>query len=200
MLRGNLSSRPFYNERLVLVALGVMAAGVVALSAFNFSRLTSLSAASTELEGHATRDRDEAARIRADIRSAVAAVDMNRLGPLVAGAAEANALIAQRTFSWTEFFDVVEGALPYEVRLVGVSQRVEDDERVLVMSLVAQTDRDLNDFVRAMLDTGVFFDVLPTEKAQNDDGTVGAIVETHYLPQARPASAESPGGGRGGRP
>ena len=54
--------------------------------------------------------------------------------------------------------------------------------------------------VKAMLDTGRFFDVLPTEKAQNDDGTVGAIVETRYLAPEPPARGEAPAGGRGGRP
>jgi hypothetical protein len=182
MLRVNLSSRPFYSERLVSLALVCAALGLVALTVFNLSRLTTLSAQRAEHERSIDLNRDEAARIRADIQTAVAGVDMNQMQTLVAGTAEANLLIAQRTFSWSQFFDIVEGALPYEVRLVGVAHRVEDDERVLVLNLIAQQDAQLNEFVQALLETGVFFDVLPAEKARNDDGTVSAIVETYYLP------------------
>ncbi len=182
MLRVNLSSRPFYSERLVSLALVCAALGLVALTVFNLSRLTTLSAQRAEHERSIDLNRDEAARIRADIQAAVAGVDMNQMQTLVAGTAEANLLIAQRTFSWSQFFDIVEGALPYEVRLVGVAHRVEDDERVLVLNLIAQQDAQLNEFVQALLETGVFFDVLPAEKARNDDGTVSAIVETYYLP------------------
>ena len=182
MLKANLSSRPFYNERLVSLVLVAAGLGMVALTAWNVSRLTGLSETRASLERDIARDHSEAARIRADAESVAAGADLGRLRALVGGAAEANALIAHRTFSWTQFFDIVEGALPYEVRLVGVAHRIEGGERLLVLNLVAETDAQLNEFVRAMLETGVFFDVLPTEKLRNDDATVGATVETYYLP------------------
>ena len=205
MLRANLASRPFYRERLVSLVLGLGALGVVGLTAYNVSRLATLSAARAELDGNIARDRDEAGRIRADIRTTVAGVDVSRLGELVAGAAEANRLIAERTFSWTQFFEIVEGAMPYEVRLVAVAHRLEGDERLLVMNLVAQDDGRLNEFVVAMLETGAFFDVLPVEKARDEDGTVSAIVETYYLPppvvngQPPDAGQRAEGRGQGGR-
>ena len=40
MLRGNLSSRPFYNERLVSLGIGLIAAVAVALTVFNGYKLT----------------------------------------------------------------------------------------------------------------------------------------------------------------
>jgi hypothetical protein len=194
MLRTNLSSRPFYRERLVSLALMAAAIGLVTLSVFNFSRVTTLSAERAEHDRNIALNRDEAARVRADIQAAVAGVDMNQLQQLVAGTAEANTLITERTFSWSQFFDIVEKAMPYEVRLVGVAHRVEDGERVLVLNVVAQEDEQLNEFVRGMLETGAFFDVLPVEKARNEDGTVSAIVETYYLPPAAAGNA-SPGTG-----
>ncbi len=202
MLRGNLSSRPFYSEGLVTTALLLVAVAVAALTAYNVARLTALSAERAELDRAIARDQGEALRIRADIRAAVAGVDMGSLEALVADASEANGLIAHRTFSWTEFLRTVEGALPYEVRLVGVTHRAEEGERLLVMNLVAQADEQLNEFVQAMLETGVFFDVLPVEKARNDDGTVSAIVQTYYLSAASSGGSQPPsvaGDGRGGR-
>jgi len=182
MLGANLSARPFYNERLVSLALAVAAVALLALTAFNASRVRTLSATRATQDRDIAYNRDEAARIRADAATLSAAADTGRLRALAASTAEANHLIAQRTFSWTQFFDIIEGALPFEVRLVGVAHRVESGERLLVLNVVAQQDADLNEFVRAMLETGTFFDVLPTEKAANDDGSISAIVETFYLP------------------
>lgn len=191
MLRANLSSRPFYNERLVWLGLSVAALALLALTAFNASRISTLSETRATQDREISYNRDEAARIRADAATLSNAVDRSRLRELAVRTSEANQLIAQRTFSWTQFFDIIEGALPFEVRLVGVAHRVESGERLLVLNVVAQQDADLNTFVRAMLETGAFFDVLPTEKAANDDGSISAIVETFYLP---PATAN------GGRP
>lgn len=42
MLRGNLSTRPFYNERLVTLGLLLAAVVAVALSIFNVSQVLSL--------------------------------------------------------------------------------------------------------------------------------------------------------------
>ena len=39
MLRGNLSTRPFYNERFVTIAMVLIALGALALTAFNVSEL-----------------------------------------------------------------------------------------------------------------------------------------------------------------
>jgi hypothetical protein len=202
MLRANLSSRPFYNERLVSLLLGLVAVGAIAMAAFNVSRFSELSAERTTLDLNIRRDQAEASRIRADVEAAVAGVDLNRLEALVSGAREANQLIAHRTFSWSAFFDILEGALPYEVRLLGVAHRLEGGEQVLVMSVVAEEDANLNELVQALLGTGAFFDVLPVEKARNDDGTVSAIVETFYLAPAAPErqAAGKPDSDKGGRP
>ena len=48
MLKGNLSSRPFYNERLVSAALVLIAALALALTAFNGSKLYTLSTQRSE--------------------------------------------------------------------------------------------------------------------------------------------------------
>jgi len=203
MLRGNLSSRPFYNEGLVSMLLAVALLGVLALTTFNILQFTTLSGQRTALDLNIARDRAEAARIRSDIEAAIAGVDLDRLQALASSAAEANALIAQRTFSWTRFFDIVEGALPYEVRLLGVAHRLEADDRVLLLNLVAQEDEQLNEFVRAMLETGAFYDVFPVEKVRDEDGTMSAVVEASYLPPV-PAAGTSQASGRptpqGGRP
>lgn len=203
MLTGNLSSRPFYNERLVTLGLALVALGAVAFSAWNVTTVMRLSDARASLDREVAQSRSDAERIRADVQTVTAGVDLTRLKSLAAGVGEANDLIAARTFSWTRFFDLIEGAMPYEVRLVAVAQRAEPDGQLLTLNLLAETDAQLNELVRAMLATGAFYDVLPTIKTRNDDGTFGAVVEAYYLP---PAPAPANGGGSvaapasGGRP
>ena len=49
MLRGNLATRPFYNERIVTLLLALVAAVVLALTVTNVTRLLQLSARRSEL-------------------------------------------------------------------------------------------------------------------------------------------------------
>ena len=61
MLRTNLSTRPFYNERAVHAAIGAAALVVLALTVVNVSRIVTLSRQNTEFSRHVDRDRAEAA-------------------------------------------------------------------------------------------------------------------------------------------
>jgi hypothetical protein len=200
MLRGNLSSRPFYNERLVSLVLLLVAVAALALTAFNASRLAALSAMRAELDGQIERDLGEAARIEAEATRIQAAFDVEAVREMAASTAEANVLIAERTFSWTGFFGIVEGILPYDVRLVGVAHRFEAGQRMLVLNVIAKQDSDINELVRGMLDSGRFYDVLPIEKTRNEDGTLGAVLETYYLPSSPGSGATEPPAASGGRP
>ena len=70
MLRTNLATRPFYNERLAHIVLGVGFALVVALTAYNVTRIIGLSRVQAELSAGASRDEARAA----DLSSRAAAV------------------------------------------------------------------------------------------------------------------------------
>ena len=64
MLRGNLATRPFYNERIVTLLLALVAAVVLALTVTNVTRLLQLSARRSELRAQIGADEAAAARIR----------------------------------------------------------------------------------------------------------------------------------------
>ena len=64
MLRTNLATRPFYNERAVRAVLGVCAAILLALTVYNVLRYVSLSGSERELSVRATEAGAEAARLR----------------------------------------------------------------------------------------------------------------------------------------
>ena len=112
MLRTNLSTRPFYNERAVHALAALVAVLLVAVAAWQGVRVVRLSRYKTELNTAIRRDRNEtqvAASQAAQIRRGI---DQKQLAVLSAAAREANDLIAQRMFSWTELFNQLEATLP----------------------------------------------------------------------------------------
>jgi len=98
MLKGNLSSRPFYNERLVSAALVLIAALVLALTVFNGFKLYALSKQRAELKGRIGRDTAQAQQIEPRCVALQRSVDRATLVQLAGSTQEANTLIDQRTF------------------------------------------------------------------------------------------------------
>src|SRR5262245_54119135 len=102
MLRTNLSTRPFYNERGVQLLLGLGALVVVALTIFNVSQIVMLSRAQSRLNRQAQSDEDRARDLRAHAASVRQGIDPKQLETVAGAAREANTLIGQRLFSWTD--------------------------------------------------------------------------------------------------
>ncbi|HYN08604.1 MAG TPA: hypothetical protein VES67_14575 [Vicinamibacterales bacterium] len=204
MLKGNLSTRPFYNEKVVSLALGGILLVAVGLTVFNVIQLVSLSRERRVLNSHIERDRAEAARISAQADAIQRTVDRSRLQLLAGGTREANALIDQRTFSWTEFFGLIEKTLPRDVRLIGVTPRVEQGEFKIAMRLMARTPDDVAKFSDSLTGTGYFYDVIPMETQRNDDDTDTLTLVAGYLPPVNPnpgrKGGPTPPGKRGERP
>jgi Tfp pilus assembly protein PilN len=193
MLRGNLSTRPFYNDRIVSLGIAVLAVLVLALTAFNALRIISLSGQRAETDARLAETRGEAAAVRAQTAALRMGVDQAELGGLAAAAQEANALIDRRTFSWTALLGLLEGAMPPDVRLVSVSPRVDKTVLNVSMTIVARNYMDVDAFLDALRDTGAFYDVAPSETQERDDGTYTARVDASYLPAA-PAATEATAG------
>jgi hypothetical protein len=185
MLRTNLSTRPFYNTRGARATLGIAGLAVAAMTVLNivqFARLTSseraLGSRAAEAEAEATQLRDDARRIRAQ-------TDPRELRDVSEAAAEANALIELRTFSWSGLFARFERTLPEDVRLIRFQPRVEDDGRFVVGTQV-ETRRveALETFMEALEGTGAFRDVLTAEEQLMPGGFITATLEGTYVPGA----------------
>jgi len=188
MLKGNLSTRPFYNERLVTMALAVVTIGAVLLTAYDVKRLLDLSGRRSAALAKLEANQREAARLRGQAQALEQSVDRPTLTRLAAYTREANALIDQRTFSWTTVFGQLEATMPPEVRLVSISPRVEKGVTHLSMSIVLRDLDDVDVFIDNLGRTGAFYDVAPTEQRQQEDGSFTARVEASYLSK-RPAPA-----------
>jgi len=181
MLRTNLSTRPFYNTRAVrigLAAVGVMVAG---LTAFNTVELWRLQRANRDL-GRTVVENEGAAR---DLREKTLAVqqtiDRTQLSQVSSAAREANALIDRRTFSWTELLNQFQATLPPEVRISSVQPQVDNAGRLLVAFTVqSRRQEDLDDFIEALENTGVFLDVLSRSDSSNEDLSLTSVLQAYY--------------------
>ena len=185
MIRTNLSTRPFYNERIVRIWLIAVALAVLAASAFNASRVVRYSRSDTRLATEASRDESRAADLRQQATRLRASLDPRKVDFASADARQANDLIDRRTFSWTELFNRFEITLPDEVRITAVRPKVERGGGiVLTIILVARGVEDVNEFIENLEASGAFANVRPAEEHPDDAGLLQSTLEAPYSPAA----------------
>ncbi len=183
MIRTNLSTRPFYNERAVNLWVGVAALVVVGATAMNVSRVLNYSGSSTELSGKAAQDEARAAEVRGAAVRLRASVDTAQVDAAAVDARLANSLIDRRTFSWTDLFNRFEATLPDDVRITSVSPRPDREGHiVLTVVVVARSVDDVNQFMERLDSTGVFHELRSTQEQANDNGQIESVLQTKYLP------------------
>jgi len=196
MLKGNLSSRPFYNERVVsLVVTGAAIIGVL-LTIFNVSSLYRLSGERAKQEAEEQKSLSEEERVKESAQKLQQSLDKSNLLVLAEATREANWLIDQRTFSWTEFFGYIERTMPRDARLVSVAPRVDRNGFKIVMLVNTKQLGDLETFIDALQSTSAFKDTLPTDQQRLEDGTLAVTLETTYTVDVLPSSKR----GKGARP
>ena len=198
MLHGNLSTRPFYNERGVQILLALAGALVLALTAFNVVRIISLSRENTELSSRTSGDREEAARLRREAAAIRSGINQAELKTIVEAANEANMLIDQRTFSWTEFFNLIEETVPADVMLTEVQPSFQENRTIINMGVLGKRTEDIDEFIVKLEATGAFHDVLPKQQDVNDDGLTRVIISATYRGHAEASRARTPSGEAGG--
>ena len=193
MLKGNLATRPFYNERLVRGVLVVALAAMVAWAAVNAARLMSLSQQSTMLSERVRSEGLRAAAARNDADTVRRGLDVAQLKAVSGAASEANALIQRRTFSWTGLFNQLEGTMPPDVRLVEVRPQADDKGHLMLsLTVVSKKIEDLDEFIRGIEATHAFTGVVSRSDETLDDGTIESNLQGYYAPVAagtpRPSS------------
>jgi hypothetical protein len=193
MIRNNLSTRPFYNERTVNLVLLLAAAAVVAATVFNVSRIIYYSRADTELATQAAQDEARTANLRADATRLRASVDAKQVELASVEARQANDLIDRRTFSWTELWNLFETTLPAEVRITSIRPAVDEQRRTVVtINIRARSIRDITEFMNNLDATGQVRDLLPGVDQPTDDGQIEAMLQMVYEPGAAKPEAAAP--------
>jgi Tfp pilus assembly protein PilN len=188
MLRLNLATRPFYNERAVHITLAIAGIALAALCAVSAWEVVSLSASTTALETALVTDRARANEARQAAERHRAEVRQEDLQLAIADAREANTLIDRRTFSWTELFNHLEATLPAGVMLQGVHPSVTGAQITIQLRVIAREVDDIDEFMERLEETGAFGGMLVTDESRNEEGTLRATLVGRYTAGVLPSA------------
>ena len=206
MLRVNVATRPFYNERGVHVILGAVATLMIVLGVLNAAALSTQSERERALGGQITNQEKRALELRQDAAKVRNSIKQDELQAVLAAAREANGLIDRRTFSWTELFNYLEATLPADVMLTTVRPLVEDERVVVTLGIIGRRVSAIDQFMTQLEGTRAFRDVLSRDEQALEDGGFEAVVVAAYVPSVprstplspTPATAEAAGPEGGG--
>lgn len=196
MLTTNLATRPFYNERAIHVGLAVIGLAAIVVLVFGAVRLVELSRATDLL----TREAEVAERDASAITGRSTALERDlgeeHVESLASAAAEVNRLIAQRSFSWTAFFNLIDETLPPGVMLTAVRPDTADGALALELGMVGRNLAEIDQFIERLEATGAFMDVLVRQAELAEAGTYRAQVRGRVAPAAAARAAGSDAEGR----
>jgi type IV pilus assembly protein PilN len=185
VIRTNLSTRPFYNERAVHTWLLLAAAVVAVMTAFNVTRVLRYSRSDTRLAGEAARDEGRAGQFRQQAALLRSSVDPRQIDFASTEARQANELIDRRTFSWTELFNKFETTLPDDVRITSVRPLIDKQRGIVVdIAVVARGFDDVKTFMDRLQATGAFKGLGPVEEHYEETGLLVSSLEAIYIPDA----------------
>jgi Tfp pilus assembly protein PilN len=161
----NLARRPFRNERLQTLAVGVVAVALVGVTVWHALVVRDLLPRRTsaqhnevaELEKKLQSLRDKRRSIRVTVPEARTLAQWTRVKELV----------DRRMFSWTDLFASLEEVIPDGVRLVSIAPKVEKGDVEITISAMVRTPDDGWEFVRVLQDHPEFSNVYPTSEAES---------------------------------
>ncbi len=181
MLRSNLATRPFYNERAVYLVLGLVAVVGLVVLYVEAGRIIQLSQLNTERIRQAEDDEREGAALSVLAAQIQRSVSPEALDEVAAAAREANLLIDQRVFSWTDFFNRIETTLPPDVMMTEVRPDIEPGSIEVTMGVLGRSLGAINEFIGALEDSGAFTEVLNRSSEITEDGMYRAVLRGTYL-------------------
>jgi hypothetical protein len=190
MLRTNLATKPFYNERGVRAGVAALALVAIGLTIFNAIEMLRLESAGREARQAIAQNAVQAREIRQKAAGIRQAINQAQLAAVQVAAQEANVLIDRRAFSWTALLNQFQLTLPPDVRIGSVSPRVDNTGQMSVsISAFARRVEDLTEFIDALEATGYFTGVLAVTQTVSGDGTWVAELQGYYGVPAVAATA-----------
>ena len=186
MISTNLSTRPFYNERLVHTALAIVGILVLAVTTLNVLTIVTLSRKDVQQSAQAARAEKRAAEARGAAQRILRGIDPSELEAVTEAATDANGLIARRAFSWTQLLSEFEQTLPADVRVAAVTPRVDKEGRLFVdMVVVGRRAEDINEFAEKLEARGAFADVTWRQEMVNPEGLRETVLNGRYVGKGR---------------
>lgn len=191
----NLASRPYRNDLPLGVLLGVVVAlsfGLTAKNVYTYitadSRLEALDRELADHQRSMERIQTEAQRLKQELD----AVDLDILQPQ---ADFANAVLQERNFSWTLFFNALEDVLPWHTKLTSIRPHFDSGRVVIEVNATSQNYDGFLEFQRVLQASSHFDQVVPTgfETGKGSDRRVYFTLEFSYDPrtmQSAPAAGQ----------
>jgi Tfp pilus assembly protein PilN len=189
----NLATRPFRNEKLPQVLLGLASLLALAITALHARAIVRLLPGNTSklaqevasLEEDGRRLRQEASRLRSAKPDPKDAARWSALKDLV----------DQRVFSWTRLLAVLEESLPKGVRLVSISPKVRKGQFEVDLSTMCRSSPDTLELIATLEDRPEFDAVRPISRRETEQG-IAYDMALRYHPAAspppRPPSSPAP--------
>lgn len=189
MIKGNLATRPFYNEPAVRTWLLAAAVVIGLVTAFNVAQMLRYSRSDTELARQAANDETRATELRSEAARLRSSVDPRQIERASLEAHQANQLIDRRTFSWTALWNELESTLPLNVRITSFRPILDPKRGIVVtISIVARSVDDVQQFMENLEKTGAFPEIFPPSERTNEDGQLETVIEAVYTPRVTAAS------------
>jgi Tfp pilus assembly protein PilN len=186
VLRTNLSTRPFYNERIVHAVAAVVGVLVLAVAAWQIARVIQLSRYKTELNGAIRRDKGQIEYLTREAGNVRRGLDQKQLTLVATEAKEANTLIEKRTFSWTQLFNQLEATLPEDVMLTSVRPEFAENGVTRVSMEIQGRGGDVIDsFWEKLEKTGAFHDIEWSGLTVSEEGIHRVQMSAVYTGAAR---------------
>lgn len=174
MLKINLATRPFYNERVVHVVLVLLGTAALVLMGLAGRTVLEMSKAHTEITRTAEASEALVETVSQETLSLEENVSDEELEALRRSAAEANRLIDQRVFSWTELFNLIERTLPNRVMLTGLRPTGNASRMSLAIGVVGERVADIEEFIEQLEASGSVENVLARQEQRTEDGMYSA--------------------------
>jgi hypothetical protein len=195
VLRTNLSTRPFYNDRAVRVGIAIAVLLVAALTTFNALQVLSLNARNSEMSDRAQLAESQTLQYREQARGITQSMDKVEVTAVQEAAREANMLIDRRAFSWTDLFNRFENTLPADVRIAAVEPQIDaEGRRLIAISAVSRRVEDLDAFIEQLEKAGGLRDVIPRHEEVQEDGTTRSVIQGYYNDTGTTEAATAPAG------
>ena len=178
----NLATRPFYNERAVHLLLGIIVFAAGAIFAAGVLLLADLHAERAALDAEAVRDEAAARTAAEEAQQLLRQVAGGEPDAVAGAAADANAMIDRRLFSWTALFNHIEQTLPAGVMLVSIRPEVDGGGASVALEVIGLSVSAIGTFIDALEATGAFSGVLPQDEEATGEGTYRTRLIAQYMP------------------
>ena len=156
---------------------------VIVVTVFTLTQIVLFTQRQSSLGNQAEAAETRAAELRAQAARTRQAVDATQLDSISGAAREANTIIGQRLFSWTELLNSLETTLPDNVRITSLRPSVDREQGVTVMMTVAAESVDeIEQFMANLEATTAFSEVYPLDDEPAEGGGVRASLEGKYAP------------------